>query len=71
VEPAFTVTDVITDLGHDVFQIDTRMAERTGQRYAALAPGADPQITARFDRISGAAANVAGIMDWLDRTSQA
>jgi glyoxylase-like metal-dependent hydrolase (beta-lactamase superfamily II) len=47
------------------------VAERTRQRYAALSPGADPQVAAKFDRISGAAANVAGIMHWLDRTGQA
>jgi hypothetical protein len=125
-EPAFTVTDAIADLGHDVFQTDTRMAgydgitagdvaleslrmfaalqptrllfshfgpvtdieetldrsaaeinlwvaetrrarsagmdldhaaamvaERTRQRYAAMAPDADQQIAANFDRISG------------------
>jgi glyoxylase-like metal-dependent hydrolase (beta-lactamase superfamily II) len=46
------------------------VAERTRQRYAALSPGADPQVAAKFDRISGAAANVAGIMHWLDRTGQ-
>jgi glyoxylase-like metal-dependent hydrolase (beta-lactamase superfamily II) len=46
------------------------VAERTRQRYAALAPEADPQVAARFDRMSGAAANVAGIMHWLDQADQ-
>jgi glyoxylase-like metal-dependent hydrolase (beta-lactamase superfamily II) len=47
------------------------VAERTRQRYAALGSDADPLVAAKFDRISGAAANVAGIMHWLDKTGQA
>jgi len=43
------------------------VAERTRQRYAVLADGADPMLAAKFDRVSGAAANVAGIARWLDR----
>jgi glyoxylase-like metal-dependent hydrolase (beta-lactamase superfamily II) len=46
------------------------VAERTRQRYAAFGPDADPAVAAKFDRISGAAANVAGIMHWLDKTGQ-
>jgi glyoxylase-like metal-dependent hydrolase (beta-lactamase superfamily II) len=51
------------DLDHAVAMV----YERTRSRYAALAAGADPDIAARFDRISGPASNVAGIMHWLDR----
>jgi hypothetical protein len=41
-EPAFTGTDVITDLGHDVFQIDTRMAGYDGITAAYLIRGERP-----------------------------
>ena len=55
------------DLDHAVAMV----AERTRERYAVLAADADPDLAAKFDRISGAAANVAGIMHWLDKTGQA
>jgi hypothetical protein len=55
------------DLDHAVAMV----TERTRQRYAMLQPGADPQIAARFDRIGGPAANVAGIMHWLDKSDPA
>jgi glyoxylase-like metal-dependent hydrolase (beta-lactamase superfamily II) len=51
------------DLDHAVAMV----YERTRSRYAALAADADPDIATRFDRISGPASNVAGIMHWLDR----
>jgi glyoxylase-like metal-dependent hydrolase (beta-lactamase superfamily II) len=57
--------------GMDLDHAAAMVAERTRQRYAALSPDADPQIAAKFDRISGAAANVAGIMHWLDKTDGA
>jgi hypothetical protein len=41
------------------------VVEQTRQRYAALGPDADPALGARFERQSGAATNVAGIMHWL------
>jgi glyoxylase-like metal-dependent hydrolase (beta-lactamase superfamily II) len=44
------------------------VAERTRERYRALAADADPEVAAKYDRISGAAANVAGIMRWLDKS---
>jgi glyoxylase-like metal-dependent hydrolase (beta-lactamase superfamily II) len=50
------------DLDHAVAMV----AERTRDRYKAFAADADPELTARFERISGAEANVAGIMHWLD-----
>jgi len=52
------------DLDHAVAMV----AERTRQRYRVLAEDADPEIAAKYDRISGAQANVAGIMHWLDKT---
>jgi hypothetical protein len=46
------------------------VAERVRDRYAALAPGADPELAEKLERISGTAANVAGIMLWLDRAEK-
>ena len=51
------------DLDHAVAMV----AERTRQRYRVLADDADPEIMAKYDRISGAQANVTGIMRWLDK----
>jgi hypothetical protein len=44
------------------------VAERTRQRYAVLADGADPRLADKYERISGTAANVAGIMHWLEKS---
>jgi hypothetical protein len=55
------------DLDHAAAMV----AERVRDRYAALAPGADPAIAEKAERISGTAANVAGIMHWLDQAEQA
>jgi glyoxylase-like metal-dependent hydrolase (beta-lactamase superfamily II) len=52
------------DLDHAVAMV----AERTRQRYRVLADGADPELVAKYDRVSGTAGNVAGIMRWLDKT---
>jgi glyoxylase-like metal-dependent hydrolase (beta-lactamase superfamily II) len=54
--------------GMDLDHAAAMVAERTRQRYAVLAEGFDPEIAAKYDRISGAQANVAGIMRWLDKT---
>jgi glyoxylase-like metal-dependent hydrolase (beta-lactamase superfamily II) len=54
------------DLDHAVALV----AERTRQRYAVLRDGADPAMAAKYDRTSGTAANVAGIMHYLDKDSQ-
>ena len=51
------------DLDHAVAMV----AERTRARYAVLAEGADPDLAAKYNRIAGAASNVAGIMHWLDK----
>ena len=50
------------DLDHAAAMV----AERTRARYVILADDADPALAAKFDRVSGAAANVAGIARWLD-----
>jgi glyoxylase-like metal-dependent hydrolase (beta-lactamase superfamily II) len=54
--------------GLDLDHAAAMVAERTRQRYRVLADGADPELAAKYDRISGAQANVAGIMRWLDKT---
>jgi glyoxylase-like metal-dependent hydrolase (beta-lactamase superfamily II) len=56
--------------GMDLDHAAAMVAERTRERYRALSPEADPAVAAKFDRISGANANVAGIMHWLDRTDE-
>jgi hypothetical protein len=50
------------DLDHAVAMV----AERTRQRYRVLAGDGDPELAAKYDRVSGAQGNVAGIMRWLD-----
>jgi len=54
------------DLDHAVAMV----TEQTRQRYAALGPDGDPALSARFERQSGAATNVAGIMHWLEKQEQ-
>ena len=54
------------DMDHAVAMV----RDRTMDRYAAFNLDADPAIAARFERLSGAAGNVAGIMHWLDRAEQ-
>jgi glyoxylase-like metal-dependent hydrolase (beta-lactamase superfamily II) len=52
------------DLDHAVAMV----VERTRTRYAAFAHEADPAVAVKFDRISGSASNVSGIMHWLGKT---
>ena len=52
--------------GLDLDHAAAMVAERTKARYAILADDADLALAAKFDRVSGAAANVAGIARWLD-----
>jgi glyoxylase-like metal-dependent hydrolase (beta-lactamase superfamily II) len=54
------------DLDHAVAMVRSQ----TLSRYAALQDDADPAISAKFERISGAASNVAGIWHWLDKPEQ-
>jgi glyoxylase-like metal-dependent hydrolase (beta-lactamase superfamily II) len=54
------------DLDHAVAMVE----ERTRDRYVAFSTDAAPEAAARFERISGAATNVSGIMHWLDKTAQ-
>ncbi len=53
--------------GLDLDHAAAMVAERTRERYAVLADGADPVLAAKFGRVSGTAANVAGIAHWLDQ----
>jgi glyoxylase-like metal-dependent hydrolase (beta-lactamase superfamily II) len=55
------------DLDHAVAMV----RDRTRERYAALQPGADPEITTRAETISGTRANVEGILRWLEKTEPA
>jgi glyoxylase-like metal-dependent hydrolase (beta-lactamase superfamily II) len=55
------------DLDHAVAMVH----DRTRARYAALAPDADPGLSARFERVSSARGNVEGIMRWLDKSVEA
>ncbi len=54
--------------GMDLDHAAAMVAERTRQRYAVLADDFDPEVSAKFERISSSSANVAGIMHWLDKT---
>jgi glyoxylase-like metal-dependent hydrolase (beta-lactamase superfamily II) len=51
------------DLDHAVAMV----ADRTRERYKVFAPGADPDLAAKYDRIAGAPSNVSGIVHWLDK----
>ncbi|HEY3734689.1 MAG TPA: MBL fold metallo-hydrolase [Streptosporangiaceae bacterium] len=57
--------------GQDLDHAAAMVAERTRDRYAAFRADADPDAREKLDRISGTAANVAGIMHWLDKTEPA
>jgi glyoxylase-like metal-dependent hydrolase (beta-lactamase superfamily II) len=54
------------DLDHAVAMV----RDRTMARYLALRADADPALAVRFERVSGAASNVSGIMYWLDKAEQ-
>jgi glyoxylase-like metal-dependent hydrolase (beta-lactamase superfamily II) len=55
------------DLDHAVAMV----AERTRERYALFAPGADPELAAKYNRVAGAESNVSGIMRWLEKSRPA
>jgi glyoxylase-like metal-dependent hydrolase (beta-lactamase superfamily II) len=57
--------------GMDLDHAAAMVADRTRQRYAVLADGYDAEVSAKFERISSAQANVAGIMHWLDKAETA
>src|SRR5262245_48063701 len=55
------------DLDHAVAMV----RDRTRERYAALRPGADPEIAVKAETISSTRANVEGILSWLEKTEVA
>jgi glyoxylase-like metal-dependent hydrolase (beta-lactamase superfamily II) len=52
------------DLDHTVAMV----RDRTRERYAALRPGAAPELAEKAERVSSTQANVEGILRWLDKT---
>jgi glyoxylase-like metal-dependent hydrolase (beta-lactamase superfamily II) len=54
--------------GLDVDHAVAMVRDRTMDRYAAMAPDADPALAEKFERESSAAGNVEGIMGWLEKT---
>ena len=57
------------DAGLDLDHAVAMVRDRTRSRYQVLASGGDPELRAKFERISGAAANVEGILHWLGKTT--
>jgi glyoxylase-like metal-dependent hydrolase (beta-lactamase superfamily II) len=55
------------DLDHAVAMV----IERTKSSYRVLSDDADPELAEKFERLSGVASNVAGIMHALDRAGSA
>jgi glyoxylase-like metal-dependent hydrolase (beta-lactamase superfamily II) len=66
VDSTRTARDAGLDLDHAVEAV----RQRTMSRYLSLAPDADPVVAEKFERLSGAAANVGGIWHWLDKLEQ-
>jgi len=58
------------DRGLDLDHAVALVAERTRQRYAVLRDETDPAMAAKYDRTSSTAANVAGILHYLDKDPQ-
>jgi glyoxylase-like metal-dependent hydrolase (beta-lactamase superfamily II) len=56
--------------GLDLDHAAALVAERTRERYAILRDDADPELAAKYDRVGGTTANVAGISRWLDKQPQ-
>jgi glyoxylase-like metal-dependent hydrolase (beta-lactamase superfamily II) len=60
-------TRAVRSAGMDLDHAVEAVRAKTLSRYAAWGEGADPAVTDKFERISGAAANVGGIWHWLDK----
>jgi len=58
------------DRGADLDHAVAMVAERTRERYAVLRDDADAAMAAKYDRTSSTAANVAGILHYLDKDRQ-
>jgi glyoxylase-like metal-dependent hydrolase (beta-lactamase superfamily II) len=57
--------------GLDVDHAVAMVRDRTRERYAALRPGADPDLTAKTEAVGSTRANVEGILRWLEQTEPA
>jgi glyoxylase-like metal-dependent hydrolase (beta-lactamase superfamily II) len=57
--------------GLDLDHAAAMVAERTRQRYRVLSEDGSAEVAAKYERISSTAANVAGIMRWLDKAETA
>jgi glyoxylase-like metal-dependent hydrolase (beta-lactamase superfamily II) len=53
--------------GLDLDHAAAMVADRTRQRYRVLSEDGSAEVAAKYDRISSATANVAGILRWLDK----
>ena len=63
VDSTRTARNAGMDLDHAVEAV----RQKTMSRYQSLAADADPAVAAKFERLSGAEANVSGIWHWLDK----
>jgi len=55
--------------GFDLDHAAALVRERTMQRYGLFRPETDREVAVKFGRLTSEAANVAGIMGWLDRSA--
>ena len=63
-------TRTARNAGMDLDHAVEAVRQRTMSRYRSLAPDADPEVAEKFERLSGAAANVSGIWHWLDKLEE-
>jgi glyoxylase-like metal-dependent hydrolase (beta-lactamase superfamily II) len=65
-----SATRAAREAGMDLDHAVEAVRQRTMSRYLSLRPEADPEVAEKFERLSGAAANVSGIWHWLDKLEQ-
>src|ERR1700735_726133 len=65
-----SATQAARGAGMDLDHAVEAVRQRTMSRYQSLAPRADPEVAEKFERLSGAAANVNGIWHWLGRLEE-
>jgi glyoxylase-like metal-dependent hydrolase (beta-lactamase superfamily II) len=63
-------TRAARNAGMDLDHAVEAVRQRTMSRYRSLAPETDPEVAEKFERLSGAAANVSGIWHWLDKLEE-
>ncbi len=61
-------TRLARSAGQDLDHTVAMVRDRTRERYAALRPGAAPELAEKAERVSSTQANVEGILRWLERT---